>query len=148
MCFLKFYDAIRSMRPARPAGFEFYSVYDVGDLISNHRSSEGNRASVLVSDADWDDLPGQIRDAVSFLKAHRSEIAGLIDQYGVADVLLDFPLWSTIGPTVANQNLAFPAELIAVCGELGIGLELGVYSREQLEAPIAHQPSRQPQSDM
>jgi hypothetical protein len=80
-----------------------------------------------VSDKEWSDLPGQIHDALRFLKRHRNAIVTLRKKYGVKDMRLDFPNALRIGTRVAAQFDYFPPELILLTGKLGLGIQLSLY---------------------
>jgi hypothetical protein len=80
-----------------------------------------------VSERDWDDLPGQITDAVRFLQRYKAKLKQLREEYKV-DLSLDFPYHVRIGTNnVAVQCDFLPPKLIALAGELGIGIELTLY---------------------
>jgi len=82
-----------------------------------------------VSDADLNDLAGQITDAIAFLQAHREDITLLMSASGGRGTL-DFAVeWRD----VAVQYDSFPAELVREAGGLGLALELSHY-------PVSEEP--------
>jgi hypothetical protein len=78
-----------------------------------------------VSEADNDDVPVQIDEAVAFLAAHRAELAKLLSREGVEHAMLDFG-WDFPEGKLGQWN-RFPIELIRRCAELGIELEVSIY---------------------
>ncbi|UCG16139.1 MAG: hypothetical protein JSV19_12675 [Phycisphaerales bacterium] len=81
-----------------------------------------------VSKREWDDLPGQIEDAIDFLHRFHDELQRLVSFAGVEDVGLDFPHDLRIGrPGVAVQCDYLPSSLLREAGNLGIGIEVSLY---------------------
>lgn len=95
---------------------------------SSDEVNSSHRISLNVSEEDWDNLPGQVRDAIAFLTKWEREIVNLLVTHEVSSAYLDFPLYSRLGDNIANQNDHLPKELIAVAGRIGLGLELATYS--------------------
>ena len=92
------------------------------------RRSEVSGFTVVVSDAPWTDLPGQVEDAEGFLQSNRSEIERLASCPGVTDLVLDFPLGVRMDDDSAFPRFdRFPAAFVRLAGELGIALELSTY---------------------
>ncbi|MGY1459837.1 MULTISPECIES: hypothetical protein [unclassified Luteimonas] len=88
---------------------------------ANHRESSLN---VLVSDRDGDDLSGQVLDALSFLREHAAAVKALVALPGVS-ASLDFGLWQK---DTMSQSVSFAPDLVALAGELGLGLEASLYA--------------------
>ena len=83
---------------------------------------------VDVSRKDWTDLPGQIEDALRFLEHFRDELRAIVATAGVECVELDFPFAvraSEQSPLL--QSVFLPPNLLALAGELGVGIEVSVY---------------------
>jgi hypothetical protein len=78
----------------------------------------------LVSEADGDDLAGQVQDALAYLKRHRPALQALTATPGVT-ATLDFGLWQSDG---ASQSVVLPVELVRAAGLLGLGLGVSVYA--------------------
>jgi hypothetical protein len=57
---------------------------------TNFKLNETSGIRILVSEADFSELPQQIEDAILFFKKHKSEIAKLTLFQGVEGVDLDF----------------------------------------------------------
>lgn len=80
---------------------------------------------VAVSEADFDDLPGQIEDALRFLAEHEEELRRLGRFEGVETVCLDFAIDRK---AVAIQSDVFDAELLWRAGALDIDLVVSHYA--------------------
>ena len=63
-------------------------------------------------------------DALSFLREHFSAMDALAAQPDVTAVL-DFGLWQE---DLASPSVRFPRALVALAGELGLGLEASLYA--------------------
>lgn len=105
------------------------TVYRKGERRSPASKSKVgvNKSSGMVVDvsvADFDDLRGQIRDAITFLKQNEAELARLSKFPGVEGVALDFGIARR---DVVAQSDYFPPELLYLAGGLGIGIELSQY---------------------
>jgi hypothetical protein len=132
MCVLKIISESTSFRPyAATTTLPIFSTHDANEI---RRKSTGEtfgvyRISFDVSEKDWDDFPGQVRDAIGFLTQHASAIRSLVESHPVSDAFLDFPLWSRLDGNIINQNDRLPSELIALCTQAGIGIEMSLYDR-------------------
>ena len=84
---------------------------------------EQGTAYFLVSDSSFDDLPGQVEDALEFLRKHANEICAVTAAGGV-DATLDFAVeyWE---PGFFTRS--FPASLISASAGAGLGLALSAY---------------------
>jgi hypothetical protein len=80
---------------------------------------------VAVSNADFDDLPAQIGDALEFLARHEDELRRLGRFEGVETVCLDFAIDCK---DVAVQSDVFDAELLWRAGALDIDLVVSHYA--------------------
>ena len=83
-----------------------------------------------VSACDFDDLPGQIADALRFLQTHEAELQRLRTFPNVEGAQFDFAIEER---DVWVQSDTFPAELLRRMGELGIDLEVSRYAQAQEE---------------
>jgi len=113
----------------RGSQLEPLTVWHVGEPrapVSNPigRQHQDSGMNVSVSLLNFSDLPGQIRDARSFLQDNRSEILRLKEFPGVESIQLDFPIEDR---DVALQSDVFKHELIALLGDLGIDLVVSRY---------------------
>ena len=108
------------------------AVYRKGERRSPVRKPKGqihetSGLNVDVSKADFDNLQGQIQDAISFLKQHKTELERLRRFPGVDEVCLDFGIAKR---DVIAQADYFPPVLLYLAGSLGIGIELSQYPVE------------------
>jgi hypothetical protein len=100
------------------------NVFRKGERKSETTTWHSSGLTVPVSECEFDDFEGQIRDAISFLTVHKDELWRLRSFPGVDEVELDFPVHRR---DVFVQSQSFPSELVALAGELGLGLELSIY---------------------
>jgi hypothetical protein len=92
--------------------------------------------TLVVSGAPMNDLPSQVADAEDFLRLHRAEIERLAKTPQITELALDFPIELRMGlPGVSAQFDRFPASLVRLAGELGLGLELSIYPRSEPAEP-------------
>ena len=81
-------------------------------------------AHFSVSDRGFDDLAGQITDAIAYLEVNDAAIRRLAGFPGVESAVLDFGIeWRD----VAAQFDHFPSRLLLLAGSLGLGLDLSHY---------------------
>ena len=99
----------------------------MGESISSRRKASKFLLSLDVSDKNWDDLPGQIEDAIVFLERYSIELRRLFVTVPDAKGYLDFPINSRMGSEVASQCDHFPVRLIQLAGAVGLGIELTQY---------------------
>ena len=104
------------------------SVYQRGQPTTLGGGSQQHTTSGInidVSEADFDDLTGQIRDALAFLHKHAEELGRLSNQVGIEGVSLDFGLSQRDVPA---QFCYFPPDLLLATGQHQIGLEVSLYA--------------------
>ncbi len=82
-----------------------------------------------VSDIEWDDIQGQIEEAIQFLVLWEAELVELLNSHKPVRAFLDFPLYSRLDGNVINQNEHFPSTLIRIAGKIGLGIALGLYDK-------------------
>ena len=123
-----------------------YQVFHKGERLfpnssRNKTCSEVSCLTVDVSKREWDDLPGQIGDAIGFLRRFHDELQRLVSFAGVEDVGLDFPHDLRIGRHgVALQCYHLPSSLLREAGNLGVGIELSLYPAEgETDEPGDHE---------
>jgi hypothetical protein len=112
-----------------------YSVFRAGEHRFRFQSSdklhEVSGFKIDVSRRSWDNLVGQVADAIAFLKKHRQALTKLRSVPEVEDIRLDSPLDLRIDREhVFAQFDYFPPELVSLAGAIGCGLELSIYSRD------------------
>ena len=112
------------------SGLTAYKVFHAGEPRFTSRPDERFEVSgfrIDVSSASTT-LPGQVSDAILFLKDHEEALAKLRSTPGVEDMRLDFPLDLRIDrKTVMARFDYFPPELVSQAGALGFGIELSIY---------------------
>lgn len=80
-------------------------------------------AHFSVSECNFDDFPGQLRDALAFLSVNAPDITLLLhpaEATGVLDFAVEF----------RNEGFefrAFPPALVRQAGAMGLGMELSLY---------------------
>ena len=136
MCFLKIHSNNHTFKKfCETTKIPVFSVFDKGEYRNKSKTRESKTfvVSFDVSDADWEDFPAQVTDAIKFLTENFSELEELISQIPDADGYLDFPLYSRLNEEVVNQNDHLPKELVMLAGKLNLGIEMAIYSQEALE---------------
>jgi hypothetical protein len=96
------------------------------DLAARTRAESG--LNVVVSDADFNALDKQIKDAVQFLTGNADEIRRLVEFPGVDGVVLDF---GTAQRDAIAKSHFLPADLVQAAGAVGIALEVSKYTIDQ-----------------
>lgn len=94
------------------------------------RRHECSGMKISVSTREFCDLTGQIEDAIRFLLDNAQELRRLHDFPGVETVEFDFPIEDR---EVIFQSDAFPPQLLALMGELGIGLVVSRYPAPDIQ---------------
>ncbi len=89
--------------------------------IQPYRLDRGT-AHFKVSDRDFEDLPGQIQDALEFLNLHAKDL--LLVMASGAKGSLDFAVYI---PAEGFATRSFPASLVEAAASLGLGLDLSAY---------------------
>jgi hypothetical protein len=84
---------------------------------------ENGCAHFSVSQCDFDDFPGQLRDALAFLSANAADVTLLMGTAEAAGVL-DFAVECR---DEGFQFRTFPSTLVRQSGAMGLGLELSLY---------------------
>lgn len=90
--------------------------------------NEKSGINVEVSNKDFADLDGQITDAMAFLRSNLAELQRLITFPGVEGVLIDFAVEAR---DTFTQSFSFPAELLRLAGDIGIGIMISLYPESQ-----------------
>ncbi|MBC7751864.1 MAG: hypothetical protein H7Z73_09130 [Candidatus Saccharibacteria bacterium] len=88
-----------------------------------------------VSDLEFDDIQGQIKDAISFLTTWELELVRLISLNNTIEGCLDFPLYSRLDENIIVQNDNLPKELITLAGRIGLSIEVSIYNDHALQNP-------------
>lgn len=90
---------------------------------------ERGTAHFQVSECDFDNLGGQVRDAAAFLHAHEADLTTLLGTPRATGVL-DFAV-----EVVAAEfgSARFPSNLVRVAGSLGLALQVSQYPAQENE---------------
>jgi hypothetical protein len=84
--------------------------------------------NICVSERDFDDFAGQIKEAGEFLRRHADRLKKVGADPAVVGMTLDFGVANAIdGKDVIAMFLRFPAELVARAGAAGVDLEVSIY---------------------
>jgi hypothetical protein len=96
-----------------------------GDLTFKKKKIESSQMVFDVSNADYNDLNGQIKDAIKFLKKNGKFLESVSTNKTVETFELDFSFNSRIDrKTVEVQHDYFSSELIKLAGNLNISIWL------------------------
>ncbi len=104
--------------------------YARGDQRANlpGRHWEVGGVTVLVSKCSDQDLPGQTRDAESFLGSHFEEILEVVKLSDVEQACLDFAVGVRVGRDhVGFQCERLPSTLLLLAGQLSLAIELSLF---------------------
>lgn len=101
-----------------------------GDIISVSRNKklEYSYASIVISEADFNELDLQIKETEDFLVKNMDNLKCIANTQGVDFATINFGSDSNLNVENLTQSFFFPPSLIMLCGELKLGLELTVYS--------------------
>lgn len=131
MCFLKVYSDKDSFEAfEKKTKIPVYSRYEKGDVFGKNKVKTDFTISFDVSEKEWDDLEGQVQDAIKFLTTYYEEIEQLLSTHTITDAFLDFPIYSRLYGDIVNQNDHLPRELIILAGRLSLGIEMAIYSQD------------------
>lgn len=109
------------------------NVYRRGELKGQTgKTRDETGMTLIVSEADGNELGKQVQDAIKFLEHNKDEIRRLQIYLGGQEMVLDFGIWSK---EVFGQYSYFPARLLWLAGELGVGIELSVYHCDEEWVP-------------
>ncbi|MBL7984607.1 MAG: hypothetical protein JNM91_06380 [Flavobacteriales bacterium] len=109
-------------------GLAAIGTWKTGDQRGIRGPAISNGCNIDVSNADFNDLKGQIRDAIKFLR-DRSENLKRLPDFGLLtsdEPELDFGI-DTRMHDVGAQFDYFPNELLKLCGDLGLCICLSQY---------------------
>lgn len=133
MCVLRLVSKTKSFKQMlEGTNLPIYSVNDAGEYRdkAKKRLCENYQATMDVSDKEWDDLSGQINDAIFFLNEYHSELEEIFKHIDDIEAGLDFPIHSILGEKWVTQWINFPAELVSVAGKLNIDIGMTLYAKD------------------
>lgn len=98
------------------------------------RKVEHSRVAIQTSKADFDELDKQIKDTIRYLTRHKDKLRHIKKFKGIDFVLLDFGIHLRIDKkAILLQSDRFPTALLKLAGELGLDIELSVYTPDVQE---------------
>ena len=99
-------------------------------LVKSGQLNESSGFTLLASDND--EVSVQIGEALMFLRKNHPSLKTLSDRPDVESSTLDFAWYFPVGENgAAAQFRKFPPELLRLCGDLNIGIEVSVYATEE-----------------
>jgi hypothetical protein len=101
------------------------NVFRKDERKSETRTWDTSGITILVSEAG--PFLQQVAEAIDFLRSNRTELLRLKESPGLEDISLDFGVDRKNG---FLQSHLFPSELISVCSEFGMGLEVSIYGTD------------------
>ena len=129
MCILRLTSSNTSLK-SYLNDFPVASSYDKGEFRNSRKDSlcTENHASLDVSEKEWDDLNGQIQDAIKFLDKYKSQIISLSSSIADLSLGLDFPIYSKFDGNIITHGIAYPVELVTLAAELKIEIGMTIYA--------------------
>jgi len=101
-------------------------------VLKNRGPFAKSAVHIDVSDADFSDLPGQVRDATEFLSGHEAPIRAAVGFPGVETVTLDFPVEHA---DVSVDCKYLNPDFLSLVGKLMVGIEISIYPESEPSAP-------------
>ena len=83
-------------------------------------------ASVIVSDAEFDEFDRQVTDAIKFLELHAATLARIVAYPGTEEVALDFGIALYEDQVMMSSYL--PPKFIRLAANAGVGVVLSYYA--------------------
>ena len=112
------------------SSFSACNVFLRGEARGSSSVWQTSGFTVEVSAASGEEFGEQIQDAFEFLNRFRDELSRLADMSGVTNLRLDFGVSRKSG---FLQSSYLPPELLKVAGGLKIGIEISIYSEDNIE---------------
>ena len=111
------------------------SVYDAGEYrdLKKTRLCENNQATLEVSDKDWNDIEGQIEDAIGFFEQNKIDIQKLFKLISDLSAGLDFPINSKLDGNIVTHGIIYPNQLTKLAGNLNIDIGMTMYEYGMFE---------------
>jgi hypothetical protein len=91
------------------------------------RKREWSSAGMVISDAGYDDVKTQIKEAIEFLNRHKDNLRHIATTPEIEYATIDFGVDSTIDEDHLSQSFYLTKPLIKICAELDIEIELSLY---------------------
>jgi len=108
-----------------------YAKYRKGEptksVLQRGQLNDSSGFKLLASDSN--DVSIQIDEALMFLKEHHPSLKTLSVRPDIETTTLDFAWYFPVGKNgAAAQFRTFPPDLLRLCGDLKIGIEVSVYA--------------------
>ena len=117
------------VKKTRMPGFDIsYKGDSLG--VSAHRKKKFSGASIVTSSKDFDDLKGQIEDTARFLNEHKNNLKVIASTANIDHAIIDFGIDSIINENQLTQTFRFPKDLIELCAELRLEIEVSIYKED------------------
>ncbi len=103
------------------------AVHRKGDLRSKSRNEKVTTPQIIydISDKGFNDLKGQVNETTKFLKRNKKHLQSLSTYKTIENISIDFAFDSRVGRRKVGVQIDYlPADLIRLCGDLGIGIIL------------------------
>ncbi len=134
MCLLKVYSDNNSFRSfENSTKIPVYNSYDKGESNEKNQVRTDYKITFDVSEKEWDDFEGQVKDTIVFLTKYFDELEKLLKTHDITTAYLDFPLYSRLYGDIVNQNDHLPKELIQLAGKLSLGIEMSIYTKDAFD---------------
>jgi hypothetical protein len=98
--------------------------------MSANRKKKYSGASITTSFADFDDVKSQIEDTIRFLNEHKHNLKIIASTPNIEYAMIDFGVNSIIDDEHLTQSFYFTKDLIRICAELDIAIELSIYKED------------------
>jgi hypothetical protein len=131
MCVLRVYsdkDSFKSFE--KTTKIPVYGSYEKGELNVRRQVMTDYKILFDVSEKEWDDFQGQVKDTIFFLKQHFDELDKLFQTHSITHAYLDFPLYTRLNEGNLIQIDHLPRELIQLAGKLSLGIDMAIYSKD------------------
>jgi len=87
--------------------------------------------STCISDADFNSLNEQIEDVISYLQKHHHKLIHILAEKDIQYASLNFGI--NFDPGKWTFSTYLPANLVALAGNLGLGIEISNYNEDMFE---------------
>lgn len=109
-----------------------FDIWHKGDALglSAHKKKKSSGASIITSDSDFHDIKGQIEDTVRFLINYKNNLKIIASTDNIDHAIIDFGIDSITNENQLTQTFRFPKDLIKLCAELHLEIEVSIYKED------------------
>ncbi len=132
MCILELYSDIKSFKEfSKTSNLKNFKISEKGEYKNELKKSifENYVITFNISNKEFNDLNGQIEDAINFHKNNFDEINELISESKITYAFISFPI--NIKSNFVIKRFYFPKELLILAGNLNIGIESALYNENR-----------------